>query len=306
MSTIDLDVVFNDISSRFFVNLPEEDLKDFDRLFFQLQEASWFYSDFYSQRYNLPKLSSKAFCCRFFQFSPFLRPYVDRFEELHARFWYYVGQVPVCGCILLSPSLEKCLMVKGFNCSSWTFPKGKINKNETDVECAIREVFEEVDFDARDKIDPKNVIQARQKDKIVRLFIIPNVDEETEFRTRTRFEISDISWHSVSRLPTYPFAFETGKDKFYAVRQFSSKLRRWIKAYSKNQEILDDPCPNQLPKRLKFIQPKQNSEKKSQKKTKKILTRNNKSKTSTYLQKNLDFLDFRFDRAEILKCLSFG
>jgi hypothetical protein len=31
-------------NSRFFVNLPSEELSSFDRLFFHLQEASWFYS----------------------------------------------------------------------------------------------------------------------------------------------------------------------------------------------------------------------------------------------------------------------
>jgi mRNA-decapping enzyme subunit 2 len=35
--------------------------------------------------------------------------------------------VPVFGAILLNPSLDKCLMVKGWKSgASWGFPKGKV------------------------------------------------------------------------------------------------------------------------------------------------------------------------------------
>ena len=37
--------------------------------------------------------------------------------------------------------MDKVLMVKGWNAkASWGFPKGKINKDEKESECAIREV----------------------------------------------------------------------------------------------------------------------------------------------------------------------
>lgn len=37
--------------------------------------------------------------------------------------------------------MDKVLLVKGWsNKSGWTFPKGKINKDEPEIECAIREV----------------------------------------------------------------------------------------------------------------------------------------------------------------------
>ena len=36
----------------------------------------------------------------------------------------------------------KCLLVQGypFNCVSWGLPKGKLEQNEKDVDCAVREV----------------------------------------------------------------------------------------------------------------------------------------------------------------------
>ena len=51
----------------------------------------------------------------------------------------------MCGAIILNPVLDKCLLVKGWSKNAtWGFPKGKINKNESEIACAAREVHEEV------------------------------------------------------------------------------------------------------------------------------------------------------------------
>jgi len=46
----------------------------------------------------------------------------------------------VCGAILLNPNLDKCLLVKSWQRNLWSFPGGKINKDESELECAKREV----------------------------------------------------------------------------------------------------------------------------------------------------------------------
>jgi len=39
----------------------------------------------------------------------------------------------------------QCLLVQGWNAKlNWTFPKGKVNCDENDLECACREVFTDV------------------------------------------------------------------------------------------------------------------------------------------------------------------
>lgn len=79
-----------------------------------------------------------------FEHCPILRPYlVDHsIEEILASFTHYKTRVPVCGAILLNSTLDKCLLVKGWHSrSSWGFPKGKINKDEPEIECARREVM---------------------------------------------------------------------------------------------------------------------------------------------------------------------
>lgn len=53
----------------------------------------------------------------------------------------YKERVPVCGAILISKEWDKVLLVKGWNKgASWSFPRGKINKGETEAACAVREV----------------------------------------------------------------------------------------------------------------------------------------------------------------------
>jgi 8-oxo-dGTP pyrophosphatase MutT (NUDIX family) len=50
-------------------------------------------------------------------------------------------RVPVCGAIIVNETFDKVLLVKGWSSkSSWGFPKGKINKDEPEIDCAIREV----------------------------------------------------------------------------------------------------------------------------------------------------------------------
>ena len=45
------------------------------------------------------------------------------------------------GAIILDPSMEKCLLVRGWrSVDGWGFPTGKINKDEADDACAVREV----------------------------------------------------------------------------------------------------------------------------------------------------------------------
>lgn len=44
------------------------------------------------------------------------------------------------GAIILDPSMEKCLLVRGWrSVDGWGFPTGKINKDEADDACAVRE-----------------------------------------------------------------------------------------------------------------------------------------------------------------------
>ena len=44
------------------------------------------------------------------------------------------------GTIILDPSMDKCLLIRGWRLiDGWGFPTGKINKDEADDACAVRE-----------------------------------------------------------------------------------------------------------------------------------------------------------------------
>lgn len=42
---------------------------------------------------------------------------------------------------------SKCVLVQSFSSKSWGFPKGKVNKDESGFDCAVREVSKPVKHD---------------------------------------------------------------------------------------------------------------------------------------------------------------
>jgi len=54
--------ILDDLSIRFIVNLPPEELQSLEHICFHLEEALWFYEDFYRDQNNaLPSLNLKEF-----------------------------------------------------------------------------------------------------------------------------------------------------------------------------------------------------------------------------------------------------
>ncbi len=51
--------------------------------------------------------------------------------------------------------------------STWSFPRGKLDANEQDWECAIREVHEETGVDVQDTLDRTSYIDAVNQEKQV-------------------------------------------------------------------------------------------------------------------------------------------
>lgn len=68
-------------------------------------------------------------------------PLQDDIEQIMEAFKAFKKNVPVMGGILLDQDMQRVLLVKGWkNSACWGFPRGKIHKNETDAQCAVREV----------------------------------------------------------------------------------------------------------------------------------------------------------------------
>ncbi|KFA63443.1 hypothetical protein S40285_00393 [Stachybotrys chlorohalonatus IBT 40285] len=234
----------DDLCVRFIINLPQEDLSSVARICFQVEEAQWFYEDFIRPLdASLPSMTLRTFCLRIFQHCPLLASFsVENHSKAFEEFLEYKTRVPVRGAILLNHAMDSAVLVKAWKKgASWSFPRGKINKDEDDLDCAVREVWEETGLDLRaaglvpTEAKPK-YIEIPIKQQQLRLYIFRNVPMDTNFQPQTRKEISKIQWYKLSELPT--FRKKGGQNheapegpqanKFYMVAPFLVPLKKWV------------------------------------------------------------------------------
>lgn len=235
-----LDDALIDVETRFLYTLPESELNQTDRLFFQIEQAYWYYEDFKADRYShLPHFTHlKQFAKKIFEHCDLLKNKMNQFPALFESFANYKAKIPVCGCILLNPSMNKLVLVCNWDGKSWSFPRGKIDEKETEYACAIREVYEETGYNPSSHCNENEFLVCFQDQKKVQLFIGTNVPESTVFQSRTRKEISKIEFFDINNLPKTTFL----------VHPFIPKLKRWIekkqKALNKNNHSSSLKSPN--------------------------------------------------------------
>ncbi|KAL2438552.1 mRNA decapping complex subunit 2 [Exophiala dermatitidis] len=243
----------DDLCVRFIINLPPEELQSVERICFQVEEAQWFYEDFIRPLDpSLPSLSLRAFSLRIFQHCPLFSQWsAQHHTTAFAEFLAYKSRVPVRGAIMLNEAMDEVVLVKGWKKSAnWSFPRGKINKDENDLDCAVREVYEETGFDIRaaglvkDEKDMK-YIEVTMREQHMRLYVFRGVPKDTHFEPKTRKEISKIEWYKLTDLPTLKKNRQqdgSGTDqpalnanKFYMVAPFLTPLKKWIAQQRKKE-----------------------------------------------------------------------
>ncbi len=236
----------DDLCVRFIVNLPPEELESVERICFQVEEAQWFYEDFIRPLDpSLPPLPLRAFSLRIFQHCPLFSQWsAEHYTTAFAEFMAYKSRVPVRGAILLNDAMDECVLVKGWKKgANWSFPRGKINKDENDLDCAVREVYEETGFDlraaglVREEKEMKYIEQT-MREQHMKLFVFSGVPKDTHFEPRTRKEISKIEWYKLTDLPTLKKHRQQDSNggehagmsanKFYMVAPFLTHLKKWI------------------------------------------------------------------------------
>ncbi|KAA1471498.1 DCP2-domain-containing protein [Dentipellis sp. KUC8613] len=213
--------VLDDLTSRFILNLPDEELASLERICFQVEQAHWFYEDFIREENpKFPSLPLKRFSEMLFQACPLLHRWSGDHEGAFNHFMQYKTRVPVCGAIMLNDTWDKVVLVKGWKSSSgWGFPKGKINQNEAPHACAAREVMEETGYNLAGQIERDDVIEMSIREQLISLFIVPGVPENYPFQTKTRKEISKIEWFRLADLPTWK-KNKAVPGKFYLISPF--------------------------------------------------------------------------------------
>ncbi|KAI0389865.1 hypothetical protein F5Y17DRAFT_447145 [Xylariaceae sp. FL0594] len=253
----------DDLCVRFIINLPREDLSSVARICFQIEEAQWFYEDFIRPLDpTLPSMSLRTFSMKMFQHCPLLASFsADTHLKAFDEFMQYKTRIPVRGAIMLNDAMDAAVLVRGYKKSAgWSFPRGKINKDEDDLDCAVREVYEETGFDLRaaglvEKNEPVHPLEVTMHDQQVRLYVFRGVPEDTVFETRTRKEIGDIKWYKLSDLPAYRKKKGTGKnqgplaptqDRFYMVAPFMVQLRQWVLKQKKQDNEAGQSYPEHI------------------------------------------------------------
>ncbi|KAJ0343046.1 hypothetical protein COL922a_000373 [Colletotrichum nupharicola] len=244
----------DDLCVRFIINLPEEDLSSVARICFQIEEAQWFYEDFVRPLDpTLPSMTLRSFSLRIFQHCPLLAPFsVENHTKAFEEFLQYKTRVPVRGAILLNEAMDSTILVKGWKKgANWSFPRGKINKDEDDLECAIREVYEETGYDLHAAgLVPENrdvkYIEVTMREQQLRLYVFRNIPMDTHFQPRTRKEISKIQWYKLSELPAFrkkgaqnqnDAAAAANANKFYMVAPFLVPLKKWVVQQKKRDAV---------------------------------------------------------------------
>ncbi|KAL6527115.1 mRNA-decapping enzyme subunit 2 [Orobanche gracilis] len=188
--------------NRFVLNVPKEDQQSFERILFLVEYAHWFYEDNSVEKNpSLKSLTLKEFTTLLFNNCDVLKPYVAHINDIFKDFTSYKVRVPVTGAIILDETYERCLLVKGWKGSSWSFPRGKKSKDEEDHKCAIREVLEETGFDVSNLLNKDNHIEMIFGQQRVRLYIIAGVKDGTFFAPQTKKEISEIAWQRLDEFP---------------------------------------------------------------------------------------------------------
>ncbi|PIA14455.1 DCP2-domain-containing protein, partial [Coemansia reversa NRRL 1564] len=238
--------VLDDLASRFIINVPEEELQEIERICFQIEQAHWFYDDFVrEQNRSLPSMTLKTFAGRMFKHCPLLSQWAHDSDMAYQTFLEYKFKVPVCGAIILNQMLDKVLLVKGWSSrASWGFPRGKINKDEPEWQCAQREVIEETGFDILPYLEEEERIEITQADQKVLLYIIAGIDEDTVFMPTTRKEISQIQWHYLEDLPCSkrvdrkgvadgqsggtPTKSSDKEHRYYLIKPFVKRIKTWV------------------------------------------------------------------------------
>ncbi|CAH9069045.1 unnamed protein product, partial [Cuscuta epithymum] len=222
---------------RFVLDFPEEDQQSFERIrmMFLVEQAHWCYEDNYVD--NNPSLKSftlKEFASLLCNSCEVLKPYASHIDDIFKEFTSYKRRVPVAGAIILDETCERCLLVKGWKGSRWSFPRGKKNRDEEDHACAIREVLEETGFDMSKLLKKEVYIEMTLGQQRVRLYIITGVKSDTVFAPLTKKEISEIAWHRLDELQPgkCDVASRTCRGlNLFGVAPFLMSLKAWISAH---------------------------------------------------------------------------
>lgn len=194
------------------INFDLNNNKNIIKNMYILEESHWQYQDVLMKKENLVRVSFpdfiKIFC-------PQLRN--EQVVFLLKEFNKHKKKVPVSGAIILNCDRTKILLVKNRKSNIWSYPKGKREQNENEIDCVVREVYEETNYNI-EHVEIKNRIKVRQGT----FYIIENVSEDITFVPWNTYEIDEIKWHRIENI-------SESKNYNIYIRQSYQKLLKFLK-----------------------------------------------------------------------------
>jgi mRNA-decapping enzyme subunit 2 len=135
----------------------------------------------------------------------------------------------VYGTIVVSPD-DKILVVKGRKSGKWSFPKGHSYSEETELECALRETYEETGLQLSEYFQRTFHLSTGN-------YFLYSYHSEPQCKTNDTNEIQDIKWASISELKTMRVNID-----------INTFLRTYPSTYSNKKYF---PSPVRLPSPIK-------------------------------------------------------
>ncbi|KAL1490789.1 hypothetical protein ABEB36_013426 [Hypothenemus hampei] len=304
--------VLDDVLTRFIILVPEAAKENLIRICFQIELAHWFYLDFYVGNDDRCKSCSIfEFSAHVFQHIPSLKSEVPRLAHILQEWKEYKQSVPTYGAIILSEGLSHVLLVQSYWArTSWGFPKGKVNEDEDPAHCAVREVLEETGFDISPYLKPDEYLESVINDQVVRLYIIKNIPQSTEFKPRTRCEIKACNWFAVHDLPiskkdaTPKMKMGVSPNSFFMVLPFIKRLKQICSSQAsvrRHRQKTMSLNENDTTSKSKNKGDEQKFKKRDKKQSKRQLFTEDDDYVVEFNAPS--WLNFKFNMTEIINCL---
>ena len=215
-----------ELEGKFISNIAEKHMSNNMILMSKMCEAYWY---FMKTHYQLGYIGRKHFVHQLFNYIPYLRRPFYEIDEIYAKHTYFKLTVPSIGAVIFNESLSKVMIVRDFK-GRWTFPCGKLEVDETDEECATREVEEECGIQISGKIKKelylhnwwKTYWEQRFFPKYIKLFLIKGIPEYTKATISNQYESNAVIWASLEFLSDPNLAN-------FMIHDFLPMIKKWIK-----------------------------------------------------------------------------
>ena len=105
-----------------------------------------------------------------------------------------------CGALVfyLKDNKEQVLLIKHSNSGHWSFPKGHVEAGETEVETAVREIFEETGVNANIDTRFREVVTYSPKKDVIKDVIYFFATTDNYETVKQESEVSEIMWVDIA------------------------------------------------------------------------------------------------------------